>query len=216
VRQSPYPLIAEKRFGIERRTRVCGNGYPIWECRKHKAASLPLGLLCEIKELSSHRQASTTPPVLARVVDYCSFPSGYLRVHCRVLAEPAAVALGAHRAIRRRRYRRATAILDVVVTADLPDDIKEIVKFLAGWARGYNNRLKWNEEAKIKSDMMGVPERWTPERAPVDAVKAACLEAGMTEQDTKTIVDLLRKRQAGKRLVPHRSYKGFRFSPPVE
>jgi hypothetical protein len=61
--------------------------------------------------------------------------------------------------------------------------------------------------------MMEVPERWTPERAPVDAVKATCLEAGMTEPDTKTIVEFLRKRQAGKRLVPHRSYKGFTFSP---
>jgi hypothetical protein len=100
----------------------------------------------------------------------------------------------------------------VSVVASAP----KIVKFLAGWARGYNNRLKWNEEAKLKSDMMEVPERWTPERAPVDAVKAACLEAGMTEQDTKTVVDFLRKRQAGKRLVPHRSYKGFRFLPPVE
>jgi hypothetical protein len=38
----------------------------------------------------------------------------------------------------------------------------------------------------------------------------------MTEQDTKTIVDFLRKRQAGKRLVPQRSYTGFRFSPSVE
>ena len=91
MRQSPYPLIAEKRFGTERRTRVCGNGYPSGSVVSIKAASLPLGLLSEIKELSSHRQASTTPPVLAPVVDYCSFPSGYLRVYCRVLAEPAAV-----------------------------------------------------------------------------------------------------------------------------
>lgn len=103
-----------------------------------------------------------------------------------------------------------------VTVAGLPDDINQIIEHLAQWAKGYNNRLKWNEEAKLKSDMMEVPERWTPDRAPVDAVKAACLQAGMTEQDTGTIIGFLRKRQAGKRLVPQRSYKGFRFTPPVE
>ena len=131
----------------------------------------------------------------------CANDGAPLRADCGTLAGPGRGALGARRAVRRRSYRRATAILDVVVTSDLPDDIKKIVKSLAGWARGYNNRLKWNEEAKL-SDMMEVPERWTPERAPVDAVKAACLEAGMTEQDTKTIVDFLRKRQAGNGWCP--------------
>jgi hypothetical protein len=100
--------------------------------------------------------------------------------------------------------------------AELPDDVNQIVEYLAQWAKGYNNRLKWNEEAKLKSDMMEVPERWAPDRAPVDAVKAARLQAGMTEQDTATIVAFLRKVQAGKRLVPQRSYKGFRFTLDVE
>ncbi len=103
-----------------------------------------------------------------------------------------------------------------MVAADLPDHINEIIEYLAGWAKGYNNRLKWNEVAKLKSEMMEVRERWTKDRAPVDAVRAKCLDAGMTAEDTQTIVELLRKVQAGRRLVPQRSYKGFRFNTPVE
>ena len=76
--------------------------------------------------------------------------------------------------------------------------------------------MKWNAVAKLKSDMVEVRERWTKDHAPVDAVRAKCLDAGMTAEDTTTIVDSLRKRQAGKRLVPERSYKGFRFTLPVE
>jgi hypothetical protein len=103
-----------------------------------------------------------------------------------------------------------------MVSAQLPDDINKSIEYLAQSARGYGNRLKWNEVAKLKSDMMQVPQRWTEDRAPVDAVRSKCLDAGMTAEDTNTIVDLLRKRQAGKRLVPQRSYKGFRFALPVE
>ncbi len=38
----------------------------------------------------------------------------------------------------------------------------------------------------------------------------------MTAEDTEKIIALLRKVQANRRLVPQRSYKGFRFLPPVE
>ena len=65
--------------------------------------------------------------------------------------------------------------------------------------------------------MMEVPKRWTPRARTSRCGEGRMPEKlGMTEQDTKTIADFLRKRQAGKRLVPQRSYKGFRFSPPVE
>jgi hypothetical protein len=75
----------------------------------------------------------------------------------------------------------------------LPDDINEIIEHIAEWAKGYNNRLKWNEVAKLKSDMMEVRERWTKDRAPVDAVRVTCLDAGMTADDTEKIIALLRK-----------------------
>jgi hypothetical protein len=83
-------------------------------------------------------------------------------------------------------------------------------------ARGYGNNLKWNEVAKLKADMTNVKHRWTPERAPVGVVEARCLELGMTETDTAIVVDLLRKRQAGRRLVAQKSYSGFAFAPSVQ
>ena len=102
-----------------------------------------------------------------------------------------------------------------MVSAKLPDDINQIIEYLAEAAKGYHTGLKWNEEAKLKSDMMKVRERWTSHRAPIDAVKAKCVEAGLWDEDTATIIDLLRKTQAGKRLVPRRSYRDFKFAPPV-
>lgn len=98
----------------------------------------------------------------------------------------------------------------------LPADLELILDYIATMARGYTSGLKWNEEAKLKSDMMLVPERWTPQRAPIDLVRARCVELGMSYKDAGTVVDLLAKAQAGKRLVPQRSYKGFKFKPPVE
>ncbi len=97
----------------------------------------------------------------------------------------------------------------------LPSDLEQILSYIAQSARGYGNRLKWNEVAKLKSDMMVVRHRWTPDRAPVELVRARCLELGMTAEDTSTVTDLLRRTQSGRRLVPQSSYKGFAFKPPV-
>jgi hypothetical protein len=98
----------------------------------------------------------------------------------------------------------------------LPADIEQILDAVAQWARGDGNRLKRNEVAKLKGDMTNVKQRWTVSRAPVALVEARCLQLGMTESDTATVVDLLRKRQAGKRLVPQKSYSDFAFPVPVE
>jgi len=43
---------------------------------------------------------------------------------------------------------------------DIPLGVDQILRYLAEKARGYGNRLKWNEVAKLKSDLMLVPERW--------------------------------------------------------
>jgi hypothetical protein len=46
------------------------------------------------------------------------------------------------------------------VSDDLPSGISEILQYLAQMARGYGNRLKWNEVAKLKADLMNAPTRW--------------------------------------------------------
>lgn len=87
----------------------------------------------------------------------------------------------------------------------LPADVEKIIQSLAAWARGYGNRLKWNEEAKFKSDLMQSKTRWRPDRVPVDLFRERCLAHGMTAKDTATLVAYLKRAQAGKRLVPQGS-----------
>lgn len=40
----------------------------------------------------------------------------------------------------------------------------------------------------------------------LEALRAKCLSAGLSAGDTGTIVDLLKKRKDGRRLVPQKSY----------
>lgn len=67
--------------------------------------------------------------------------------------------------------------------------------------------MKWNEVAKLKSDMMQVHARWGPHRVPADALRAKCREAGLSAEDTDTVTELLGKAQAGRRVVSERSYR---------
>lgn len=96
----------------------------------------------------------------------------------------------------------------------LPQSVDEVVIFLARWAKGYDNHLKWNEQAKFKADLMNTPERWRN----VDAqlFRARCLSEGMRDIDVARLVDWLRKAQAGRRLVPLRSYRDHRFPLPSD
>ncbi|OZD69941.1 hypothetical protein CH272_02630 [Rhodococcus sp. 05-340-1] len=95
------------------------------------------------------------------------------------------------------------------MTAELPPDVDEIIDHIAHWAAGYSTGLKWNEVAKLKADMMNVPERWAP--VTLEALRAKCLSAGLGAEDTDTIVGLPKKRKDGRRLVPQKSYSSYRF-----
>ena len=68
--------------------------------------------------------------------------------------------------------------------------------------------------AKLKSDMVLVPHRWIG--VDLRALEAKCRVVGLDDKDTGTILDLVRKVQAGKRLVPQRSYRGFRWGTEPE
>lgn len=88
---------------------------------------------------------------------------------------------------------------------DLAPDIVTILEHLARWARGYDNHLKWNEEAKLKADLMNSRAQWLGFSAA--AVRTKCIALGMREEDANLIADLVSKAQAGKRLIPKRSYR---------
>lgn len=95
---------------------------------------------------------------------------------------------------------------------ELPPDVAGIAEHLAEWARGYNNHLKWDEQAKFKADLMNASLRWRGVSPTSFAAKLR--NQGMREEDIKELVDWLSRAQAGRRLVPHRSYRSFVFSPP--
>jgi hypothetical protein len=92
----------------------------------------------------------------------------------------------------------------------LPKDVERILEYVAGMAAGYSSGLKWNEEDKLKADMMNQPERWsnvTPE-----GVRAKCHELGMRPNDIDTIVDFVQRRREGRRFNVQSSYRGFHFT----
>lgn len=97
---------------------------------------------------------------------------------------------------------------------ELSPSVSRIAEHLAAMAQGYDNHLKWNEQAKFKADLINARQRWarvTP------AVFAARLRTeGMREEDIAELVEWLVKAQAGRRLAPQRTYRDFVFNPPPE
>jgi hypothetical protein len=100
-----------------------------------------------------------------------------------------------------------------LVSDDLPHGIPEILEYLAQAARGYDNHLKWNEVAKLKADLMNARSRWLG--VSVSEIAHRCRTLGMRDEDVTGVASLLQRAQAGRRLVPQRTYRNFRFNPPV-
>ena len=92
----------------------------------------------------------------------------------------------------------------------MPKDIERILEHIALMARGYDNRMKWNEEAKLKSDMMRRIDRWR--LVATKQIREKCLALGMRVEDVETICDMHSRRLTGRRLVSQHSYEGFEFN----
>ena len=91
----------------------------------------------------------------------------------------------------------------------MPEDIKSILKLTAMWTRGYDNHMKWNEEAKLKADMMRHMDRWG--LVTTEEIRDECRPLGMREKDVQTICDMHARRLQGRRLVPAPSYRTFEY-----
>lgn len=92
----------------------------------------------------------------------------------------------------------------------LPNGIDEILENVAAWAAGYDSGLKWNEEDKLKADMMNRPDRWEPIN--VEQVRAKCRALGMRGDDVDTIAGFLQRRKEGRRFNVGSSYRDFQFN----
>lgn len=67
----------------------------------------------------------------------------------------------------------------------------------ASLSDGYSSGLKWNEEDKLKADMMNRPARW--QAITVDQLRARCRELGLKPNDIDTIAGFLQRRKDGRR-----------------
>ncbi|RAL30795.1 hypothetical protein CVN56_31120 [Rhodococcus sp. AQ5-07] len=92
----------------------------------------------------------------------------------------------------------------------LPAGVDDVLASVAAWAEGYDSGLKWNEEDKLKADMMNRPERWAD--VTVEQVRATCKGLGMRPNDIDTIAGFLQRRKEGRRFNVRSSYKDFRFN----
>lgn len=96
------------------------------------------------------------------------------------------------------------------VVEPLPNGVDRILEHIAHMAAGYSSGMKWNEEDKLKADMMNRPERWVP--ITVDQVRSKCRELGMRPNDVDTVAGLLQRRKDGRRFNVQTSYRTFHFN----
>ena len=92
----------------------------------------------------------------------------------------------------------------------LPNGVDTILEYVAGMAAGYSSGLKWNEEDKLKADMMNRPERWVT--ITVEQVRTKCRQLGMRPNDVDTIAGFLQRRKEGRRFNVRSSYRTFHFN----
>lgn len=95
------------------------------------------------------------------------------------------------------------------MTTNLPNNIKNILEYLAAMAAGYHSGLKWNEEEKLKSDLNKNRLHWL--NVSTSDVHDYCIDLGMSPKDARRIADLLNESQGGKRFRP-RSYGDHQFN----
>lgn len=92
----------------------------------------------------------------------------------------------------------------------MPNGVEGILEHIAGMAAGYSSGLKWNEEDKLKADMMNRPDRWVP--ITVEQVRLKCRELGMRPNDIDTVAGFLQRRKEGRRFNVQSSYRTFQFN----
>lgn len=99
-----------------------------------------------------------------------------------------------------------------MTTSGLRSDLQQITALIGQWVKMSGGHFSWMEQSKVKADMMNVPARWNASRITPSTLQHRCQAVGLKGADAAKIADWLSKVQAGRRLVPHSSYKTFRFT----
>lgn len=90
----------------------------------------------------------------------------------------------------------------------LPLDIAKAIEWLGEYSSVYGY-LKWNEEARLKSSLMLEWPAWA--QCDRSGLESAFRQAGFGDEDMSTIMSMIDRRFAGRRLVPDKSYRDFTF-----
>lgn len=109
-----------------------------------------------------------------------------------------------------RKAQPSPVGVPVEASEGLPNGVDQILEHIAKMAAGYSSGLKWNEEDKLKADMMNRPERWAP--ITVEQVRSKCRELGMSPNDVDTVAGFLQRRKGGHRFNVQSSYRTFKFN----
>jgi hypothetical protein len=96
------------------------------------------------------------------------------------------------------------------VSSGLPQDIVSILGLYAQWIRISDGFFRPDDVSKLKADLMYNPTRWRG--VSVDEISAECRRLEMPEEAIATIVDLVSRAQAGRRLVPEKHHRVSRFT----
>lgn len=120
------------------------------------------------------------------------------------IADARPIQLLAEGTVQPRAHEEAAAL------EPLPNGVDGILEHVARMAAGYSSGLKWNEEDKLKADMMNRAERWVP--VTVEQVRAKCRQLGMRPKDVDTIADFVQRRKDGRHFNVRSSYRTFHFN----
>lgn len=95
------------------------------------------------------------------------------------------------------------------MNSELAPDIVGILKMIGIRASLNGGSIPWQEQNRLKADMMNMWQYWVG----VDelALKAKCVEVGISHESTQVLLDFFRKRKAGRRLVPASRYRNKHF-----
>lgn len=91
----------------------------------------------------------------------------------------------------------------------IPDDVEDVLQYLAMTASEYGTDMEWHEEQKLKADMMHRPDRWAA--VTVKQVRDRARALGLSPNDRDTIGGYLQRRKDGRRFSIDRSYRIFAF-----
>ena len=92
----------------------------------------------------------------------------------------------------------------------MPEDIQRILKYVADYAKSYDSHMKWNEGAKLKSDMMLRMDRWR--LVTTEEIEDECRALGMREEDVRAIRDMYAKRMRGLASSPRGAMEALSLS----